>query len=198
MIYVVERCPSCGLEHDVSEAGACEACHEPLRYWCRRHGRDAGWLAGPDCPRCAEEAARPAPPPRPAPSVATERTVPRGLGAPSALMDVPAERPVLRGLGPPPADVEAPVPVAARETRRALRDDRLGALVGPLMMLLLGAAGGGLDGMVAGMVYGSVALQGSSAETPLQWGMLGACAGFIIALIIDALAFFAPRPPPRG
>jgi hypothetical protein len=41
---VVERCPSCGVEHDEYEAGACEACHESLRYWCRRHGRDgAGW-----------------------------------------------------------------------------------------------------------------------------------------------------------
>lgn len=64
---VVQRCPSCGVEHDAADAAACEACGTPLRAWCPRHGRETGWLASSACPRCAEEAAgiRVAAPPRP-------------------------------------------------------------------------------------------------------------------------------------
>ncbi|HEX6371904.1 MAG TPA: hypothetical protein VF006_23475 [Longimicrobium sp.] len=60
--HVVDRCPSCGVEHEV-RAHACEACDTPLRAWCRVHGGETGWLDGPACTRCAEDAARP---PRPA------------------------------------------------------------------------------------------------------------------------------------
>jgi hypothetical protein len=55
--HVVQRCPSCGVEHEGLQVGACEACSAPLRYWCPRHGRETGWLASSACPRCAEEAA---------------------------------------------------------------------------------------------------------------------------------------------
>lgn len=58
MMHVVERCPSCGVEHDLSGASECEACGTRLRLWCRRHGGEMGWLAAPVCPRCADEAAR--------------------------------------------------------------------------------------------------------------------------------------------
>lgn len=54
--YLVERCPFCGLEHDAPVGGACQACGTPLRTWCRRHGRETGWMDGPACPRCADEA----------------------------------------------------------------------------------------------------------------------------------------------
>jgi hypothetical protein len=64
--HVVDRCPSCGVEHDV-RMHACEACDTPLRPWCRVHGGEMGWLTGPACPRCAEDAARYTWPPRPRP-----------------------------------------------------------------------------------------------------------------------------------
>ncbi len=56
--HVVERCPSCGVEHDLSAESMCEACRAPLAFWCRVHGRETGWLEGPACARCADEAAR--------------------------------------------------------------------------------------------------------------------------------------------
>jgi rRNA maturation protein Nop10 len=176
MTHVVERCPNCGVEHDVS-AAACEACHQPLRYWCRRHGRDAGWLAGPDCPRCAEDAAHPAPPLRSPPGVAAERTV-------------------LRGLGPPPADAAVPAP-APPPPRPGHREDLAGALLAGLLVLLLGAAGGAITGFVAAGIYIFTSGRGSASETLLEWGMMGALTGFVIAFLLDALAFFGNQAPPR-
>jgi len=81
--HVVARCPRCGVEHDEAAGGACEACGTPLRAWCRRHGREDGWLQGSACPRCAEEARpRPMPQPRPAPARPTwPPTPPRLLSA---------------------------------------------------------------------------------------------------------------------
>jgi hypothetical protein len=175
--HVVERCPSCGVEHDVSHAGACEACHAPLRYWCRRHGRETGWLDAPACPRCAEEAVRSRP--RPVP-----------------LTEIPEPR-VLRGLGPP-GDVAKPAtapPVDGRPVTEVR--DPPEQFVGAVLLLLLGLAGGGLAGIVAGIVYLSVSGPGSGGEIPLEWAMLGAFAGFLVALAIDAMAFFAPQKPPH-
>jgi hypothetical protein len=66
--HVVERCPSCGVEHDVSVDSICEACDTPLRAWCRAHSRETGWLDEPACDRCAkEDAPRPAAAPPAAP-----------------------------------------------------------------------------------------------------------------------------------
>ncbi|HEV3049422.1 MAG TPA: hypothetical protein VGX50_03900 [Longimicrobium sp.] len=76
MTHVVERCPSCGVEHEGAQVGACEACQAPLRYWCRRHGRDAGWLEAAACPRCVEEAALPRPL---APVVPAEPAIPLAM-----------------------------------------------------------------------------------------------------------------------
>jgi hypothetical protein len=76
MTHVVERCPSCGVEHEGLRVGACEACQAPLRYWCRRHGRDTGWLQDPACPRCVEEAALPRPL---APVVPAEPAIPLAM-----------------------------------------------------------------------------------------------------------------------
>lgn len=86
MTRVIQRCSTCGLEHDHPVA-ECEACRSPLRYWCRAHSADSGWLDAPACPRCAEEKARPVPrpaaappaparPPRPAPPPPRRRTRP--------------------------------------------------------------------------------------------------------------------------
>jgi hypothetical protein len=76
---VVERCPNCGVEHDVSHTGPCEVCGHELRYWCQRHSRDIGWLSGPECAVCQREteAGRrppPAPPRPPAPPPAPRRS----------------------------------------------------------------------------------------------------------------------------
>jgi hypothetical protein len=60
MKRIVERCPSCGVEHD-HEVHECEACGSAVRYWCRTHSRQIGWLAGPACLHCDEDAALPAP-----------------------------------------------------------------------------------------------------------------------------------------
>jgi hypothetical protein len=65
--HVVERCPSCGVEHEAPGDGTCEACGTALRHWCRVHGTEIGWLDEPACRLCAEEAARP-PVPQPAPA----------------------------------------------------------------------------------------------------------------------------------
>ncbi|HEX5872318.1 MAG TPA: hypothetical protein VFY65_17940, partial [Longimicrobium sp.] len=54
---IVERCPSCGVEHD-HRVDECEACGTAVRHWCRTHSREFGWLAGPICDRCDEEEAR--------------------------------------------------------------------------------------------------------------------------------------------
>jgi hypothetical protein len=71
MKRIVERCPSCGVEHD-HQVHECEACGNAVRHWCRTHSREIGWLESPWCTRCEEEAARrerrdPRPAPVPAP-----------------------------------------------------------------------------------------------------------------------------------
>ncbi len=68
MSLVIERCPNCGVEHELTHTGPCEVCGSELRFWCRRHSKETGWLSGPKCERCAMEAARPRPaPPTPTP-----------------------------------------------------------------------------------------------------------------------------------
>jgi hypothetical protein len=66
MIRVVERCATCGVEHE-ARADECEACGGALRYWCRAHSRELGWLESAACRGCVEESVRPMPRPRPAP-----------------------------------------------------------------------------------------------------------------------------------
>lgn len=73
MTHLVERCPSCGVEHD-HRVHECEACGSAVRHWCRKHSREIGWLETDWCIRCAADEARrmglpapTAPPPRPAP-----------------------------------------------------------------------------------------------------------------------------------
>jgi hypothetical protein len=91
MTRVVDRCPSCGVEHDV-RVHACEACDTPLRAWCRVHSREIGWLDGPVCPRCAQEAARRPPvPPARRPSAGAGRQ-PRRV-APTARPHAPPRAP---------------------------------------------------------------------------------------------------------
>ena len=58
MTRVIERCPSCGVEHEV-RADECEACGSALRWWCRAHSREIGWLETAECHRCTQAVARP-------------------------------------------------------------------------------------------------------------------------------------------
>jgi len=78
MSRVVARCPNCGVENDDARGGPCEVCGTTLRFWCRVHGAETGWLDSPECPRCAaeEQARRSRPAPRPAPSPAPARPTP--------------------------------------------------------------------------------------------------------------------------
>lgn len=164
---VVERCPSCGVEHDVSDGGQCEACHAPLRYWCRRHGRETGWLAAAACPRCAAEAVRaaPAPPqpaaPAPAPAAPARppRPAPRFVPTPPgrSLREIRGEAPAgvgwkAPGTGGSPADI--------------------------LWLLMLYVIVGAVMGVVVGSGWN--AGQGE-AGVPLLGGLVGAGVGLLIA-----------------
>ena len=95
MTRVIERCATCGVEHEV-RVDECEACGGALRWWCRTHSSQIGWLESAECRRCVEEKARPVPRPRPAP--------PRA----------PATRPV----APVPPRLVAPVPAPIRAAGR--------------------------------------------------------------------------------
>lgn len=183
--HVVERCPSCGVEHDLSGAAECEACHTPLRPWCRRHSRDTGWLDGPACPRCAEEAA-----PRPAPLPSSS---PPRRGAAS-------DRPALRGLGPPregAAPVRKHVEHVPGRPLREILDDTSPAhresegqqLAGAGLLVLLGVGGGGLLGVVAGLVH-AIGTGESVTGAPLTWGLAGVVVGLVGTLLL-ALAGIA-------
>ena len=184
MTHVVERCPSCGVEHDIDRADACEACHTPLRPWCRRHGREIGWLDGPACPRCAEEAARrPASPPAtPPPAADPGRRVLRGLGPPAS-PPAPVRRPVDLAPGRPLREVLRDGGGAGRTGHRA-SDTEL--VTGAALTVLLGLGGGGLLGVIAGLVY-AIATGGSMTEAPLEWGMTGAVLGLIVTFIVSLL-----------
>lgn len=163
--HVVERCPSCGVEHEAA-GGCCEACGTPLRPWCRRHGREAGWLPGPHCPRCAEEAARPpvaararATAPAPAPDRPASSSWPGGR----------SPREILRG-GPPRTERPTPVPEAQQSIPYAIGEVLgvgivgwitgavLGLMAGLVTVgdaILVGRLGGQLFGL-AGLVVGTI------------------------------------------
>ena len=132
MKRVVERCPSCGVEHDDFPADGCEACGTALRYWCRTHSREVGWLETPECRRCAEEAARPRPAPRPPASRPAPRT---GKSRRRAPQPPPVRPPGLVR----PAD-KASVDHGARLLRYAPQ-----TVIGNLILVLLaGVVAGGL------------------------------------------------------
>ncbi len=107
MSRVVARCPNCGVENDDARGGPCEVCGTTLRFWCRLHGAETGWLASPDCPRCAaeEQARRSRPAPRPAPAPGPSRWRRR-----APVERAPAERPYV------------PLPEPGRDPREVLRD----------------------------------------------------------------------------
>lgn len=82
MKSIVERCPQCGVEHD-ERVHECEACGSAVRYWCRAHSGQIGWLDGPACSHCASRPRRaPHPAPRPTPRRAP-RAAPRAAPRPA-------------------------------------------------------------------------------------------------------------------
>jgi len=169
MRHVVERCPSCGVEHDEAVGGACEACGTPLRAWCRRHGREAGWLEGPACPRCAEESARP----RAAPAARTVCYAP-APDRPSAA---------------PPARAAAPIDEAAEHVPPR-RPGIVSEAVGILLLLVVNATIGALAGLVGGGLY-TVVGGGNGSQAAVEWAMMGGIVGLIIGVMRDVLSLNA-------
>ena len=166
MRHAVDRCPSCGVEHDV-RVQECEACDTPLRPWCRVHGSAMGWLDGPACPDCAEDAALP-------------RTAAAAATRSPARTRPPRNRP--RRLSRKPSTRATPPPSPPRPSRRMKRtaaalpvDDRAGSdqrLIRDLLPALLVLAGGAAAGLL-------IAWQ--TPMTQQQFCLLG---GFVGAFVI--------------
>lgn len=152
--HVVARCPRCGVEHDVSAGAVCEACHTPLRPWCRAHGRETGWLDGPACPRCAEEAARPPSRPRP-------------LAIPCPAPALPAH---VDSASSPTAT--APAPAAPPPRGRVAH----GMVM--ILMMLTAAGGGAMLGVIAGFVY-VLSGRGALPDSAVRFAVAGAVLGVL-------------------
>jgi len=171
---VVERCPTCGVEHEDYAAEGCEACGTALRYWCRAHSREAGWLETPECRRCAEEAARPTPAPRP-------RTTPPATRPPKPAGNSPRSSPKPPLVRPPgllrPAE-EAPGESGARLLRYAPQ-----TVIGNVILVLL-----------AGVVAGGLAAWGERHWDLVfligQWLLL---ARMVFVMVSAAIGIIAPR-----
>lgn len=193
MKRVIERCPNCGVEHDDPKGGACEVCGTPLRFWCRVHSKEIGWLDAPACPRCAEEAARPAPPPHPAPAPPPRRPARTRVEADAPVRREPRPRPWGgRDAGTVVRDhAEDLAPYAAAGATMAVRMVRaLFALVGSVIVWgLLGALGGVLYAQVMDMW-----------QEVLWTALFGVMAGGLLGLAVGAIRalrilFAAPRRP---
>ncbi|HEX2206563.1 MAG TPA: hypothetical protein VHG93_02715 [Longimicrobium sp.] len=129
MIRVVERCPACGVEHDHPTGGACEACHTPVRMWCRAHSGEIGWLRETPCPRCLEEATRSVP-------VSASPTLPASA---------PPRHPAPRLTPTPPARLPRDAMAGTRPAPAGRRGDTDETpLTGKQLLLLAGAGAFGL------------------------------------------------------
>lgn len=139
MKRVIDRCPNCGVEHDDAVGGTCEVCGTQLRFWCRVHSREIGWLDSPECPRCDAElgtrrpSAPPPAPPAPAPLPPREAVPePRAEPAPDSTAETRwrSRIRVPSGTPPPPPPVSAPPPreyvpeppFAGRDPRDVVRE----------------------------------------------------------------------------
>lgn len=190
--HLVDRCPSCGVEHDAGGVRECEACGAALRLWCRAHSRETGWLSEPACARCAEEAARhaaPAPPPPREPAAARP-----AVAAPPAAAEV---RPVPPRASPPAHVLFPGGPAPGRPLREVIGHGRPpagpagggpenGSLIGGVLLVVLGTAVGGLLGVIGGMI--SVAATPGSAEELTTWAFGGAGVGLLAGLGIALAA----------
>jgi hypothetical protein len=167
------------VEHD-ERADECEACHTALRYWCRAHSREIGWLDSAECRRCAEDEARRRPrAPRPAP-------LPRAA-APS-----PAAPPAWRTVSAPLLAESIPPRAAFRRRRRrkkvpaAVEVKPRGPLWG-LFEALLTIAGTGFAAWLLGMTVGGVlAIEsgGDIESAVVEWGVLACGFGLALGLVL--------------
>lgn len=224
MRRVIERCPNCGVEHDDPKGGACEVCGTTLRFWCRVHSREIGWLDSETCPRCAAEGAtattppprtapppstappRPAPPARPAPAPPPRRPAPR---VEEERVDEPEEEVIILTPGRPPRRM--PRPWGGRDAGVVIRDTAedlapyaaTGVSLAVRLMLGLFAIlrsvvfWGGL-GAVGGFLFPDVVAMGGARPEPI-WtamagGMVGGALGLFFGTIRAIRILFAQRP----
>lgn len=194
--HVVDRCPSCGVEHEV-RADACEACDTPLRPWCRAHSREIGWLESPSCRRCDQEAARRTRPPPPRPPVAPAKAPAKAVAPAKAKAKAKAKAAAPAKPSPRP-DRARPAAVRAggRRTAPLVVDEPLLPLrarvlksvaVSTISAAAVGFAYGfGVEGEVTGLTVTSVivfGLAGLVFGAGLGWG-----------IVVDARSG-RPRPP---
>jgi hypothetical protein len=188
---VIERCPNCGVEHDEAVGGECEVCGTPLRFWCRVHGKEIGFLSSAECPRCvAEEQARrtrPVPPRAPTPS--------RGA-APREPVELPPRRP--RGpvvFGPPRPTYTGRDPREVADDMRpyvAAGADFAVLLMRALFALVRHVIGWGVLGGIAGGVIGFQ--QGGDPIWSAMFGvMVGGGAGLFFGAISALRILFGAR-----
>jgi hypothetical protein len=198
---VIERCPNCGVEHDNPVGGECEVCGTQLRYWCRVHGPEIGFMDTTACPRCAAEAARPTPPPRapaPPPSSAPRRPTP----APTRMEADAPPRTV------PPARRPRPRPWGGRDPHVVIREGaedlapyaEAGAnfavrLLRAFFTLVRTVIGWTLLGAIAGGIYASY-VGADVLYTAAFGGMVAAGLGLVIGGLRALLILFGPTHPP--
>lgn len=180
---VVDRCPRCGVEHEGDGVHECEACGSALRSWCRAHSREIAWLDRRACARCAEDAARP-----PAATLAPPAPLRSTAPAPTAAVET---RPT-----PPPASPPAHVlfpggTPPGRPLREVIGERRPpaegagggadnGALVGGILLVILGIAAGGLLGVLGGII--SLSAAGGGEDALVTWALGGAVLGLLAGL----------------
>jgi hypothetical protein len=225
MKRVIERCPNCGVEHDDPKGGACEVCGTTLRFWCRVHSKEIGWLDSATCPRCAAEAARPVPPPRapaapppaaprspaPAPTPPPRRPAPtpppaRVEADEPAWIEVPAPRPPRRTRAPRPWGGRDPA-VVMREGAEDLAPyaeagaHMAGRMVRAFFAVIGSVIGWGLLGAAVGFFFPDLLVMGGATAEPVWTAMAGAMVGGGVGLFLGTIRalriLFAQRPPPR-
>ena len=195
MTRIVERCPNCGVEHDVAEVGECEACGSALRYWCRTHSREIGWLEGGECPRCPPGTARIKP--RPAPA-APRATAP----PPPAIPVAPRTTATVAAVPPPAATPAAPLPAAPRAPgdepgRHRAKEAGQGPVV-RLLNAVLTTMQGGILGVLSGMGAGGLrafSVTGDIPRTAVEWGVYGGMLGLLLGGLIAFRGLLRSRSP---
>jgi hypothetical protein len=205
---VVERCPNCGVEHDDPVGGQCEVCGTQLRYWCRVHGPEIGFMDTAACPRCAAEAARPVPPPRPAPAPPPTTRAPHRPAPTRVEADEPPAwtREEPRIVRPEPRAPRRPG-WGGREPHVVIRDGAedlapiaaAGAvrLVRAFFALLRAVVGWTIFGAVAGGVYASY-IGADVVYSALFGAMVAGCAGLIVGGLRALMILFSSSRPPDG
>lgn len=197
MTRVVERCPNCGVEHDNPVGGECEVCGTQLRYWCRVHGPEIGFMDTAACPRCAAEAARPVPPPRvpvPPPSSAPRRPAPTRVEPDAPPRTVPPARrprprPTWGGREPHVVIREGAEDLAPYAASFAVR------LLRAFFTLVRTVIGWTILGALAGGIYASY-VGGDVLYTAAFGGMVAAGLGLVIGGLRALLILFGPARPP--